>query len=457
MPTEHGAAAHGRSRKLWYNLTEIEQLASYQQYERGTYLKRAVLLLVSLGSLFGIVSCSSNNSTTGPNGNATVNAPSKLQNRAFITNQYSGNIQIVDSQNDTTAFYTVTNNNTGVTGPGVTGTAVNISVGGSLTFEGLSPDNTTTIVYNPTTFTITFITNSTEVSAGSVTLANWASMAVYSPDSTKIYVPVPNAPPLVTNGRVGGVQVIDTTTIAVTSTYSVPAAQYAAISPDGNTLLVFAQNSDSMYLIDLTQTTPTAVAIPGFARPVNAFFSSDNSTAYVINCGPECGSTAGPPSVMRFDRASETITATVPVGGASVGLMKNGNIYVAGYPGGSTGTFDIVSVSSMTRSTANPVAIGDGTHTTMAISNNNKMYIGAVTCANVTTGCLSIVDLGTTTTNPTTGPLGSVTGMQSIPNRNVMYVVEGGVLYMYDTTTGMLQSTQISFRGALYDVLQIDQ
>jgi hypothetical protein len=93
----------------------------------------------------------------------------------------------------------------------------------------------------------------------------------------------------------------------------------------------------------------------------------------------------------------------------------------------------------------------------MAISNNNKMYIGAITCANVTTGCLSIVDLGTTTTNPTTGPLGAVTGMQSIPNRNVMYVVEGGVLYMYDTTTGMLQSTQISFRGALYDVLQIDQ
>ena len=118
MPTDHTALAHRRLRKLCYNLTEIEQLASYQQYERGTYLKRAVLLLVSLGSLFGIVSCSSNNSVTGPNGNATVNAPSMLKNRAFITNQYSGNIQIIDSQNDTTAYYTVTNNNTGITGPG---------------------------------------------------------------------------------------------------------------------------------------------------------------------------------------------------------------------------------------------------------------------------------------------------------------------------------------------------
>ena len=111
----------------------------------------------------------------------------------------------------------------------------------------------------------------------------------------------------------------------------------------------------------------------------------------------------------------------------------------------------------MTRTTANPLAIGDGTHTTMAISNNNKMYIGAVTCMNVTTGCLSIVDLGTTKSEPTTGPLGSVTSLQAIPNRDTMYAIEGGVLYIYDTTTGMLQSTQISFRGALFGVLQVDQ
>jgi hypothetical protein len=442
-------------RKLCYNLTEIEQLASYQQYERGTYLKRAVLLLVSTACLVGIVSCgSSNNSVTGPNGNATVNAPSMLKNRAFITNQYSGNIQIVDSQTDATAYYTVTNNNTGVTGPGVTGTAVSITVGGSLTFEVLSPDGTETLVYNPSNFSLTFITNSTESLNGSVSLANWADMVLYSPDSTKVFAPVPNAP--ITNGRAGGVQVIDTSTGSITSTYPVPQAHGVSISPNGNTLLVFALNSDTMYLIDLTQTSPTAVAIPGFARPVNAFFSSDNSTAYVINCGPECGSTAGPPSVMSFNVASQSITATVPVGGASVGLMKSNNVYVAGYPGGSNGTFDIVDVSSMTRTTPNPVAIGDGSHTTMAISNNNKMYIGAVTCANVTSGCLSIVDLGTTKTNPTTGPLGGVTGVQSIPNRNVMYVVEGGVLYMYDTTTGMLQSTQLAFRGALYGVLQVD-
>lgn len=38
-----------------------------------------------------------------------------------------------------------------------------------------------------------------------------------------------------------------------------------------------------------------------------------------------------------------------------------------------------------------------------------------------------------------------------------MYVVQGGVLNIYDTTTDQLQKTQLSFRGALFDVIQIDQ
>ena len=419
-------------------------------------MKRAVLLLVSSAALLVLVSCGgSGNSVTGPNGNATLNAPSKLQNRAFITNQYSGNIQIVDSQNDTTAYYTVTNNNTGNTTPGGSpASAVNIVVASSLTWEVLSPDDLETLVYNPLSNTLTFITNASESMNGSVNLAGWASMAVYSPDSKNVYVPVPAAP--ITNSRPGAVQIISTASGTVSATIPVPSAQFAAISPNGNTLLVFAANSDTMYLLNVSSTSPSGVAIPGFSRPVNAFFSSDSNTAYILNCGPECGSTAGPPSVMKFDVPSQTITARVPVGGASVGLLKNTTLYVAGYPGGSTGTFDVVDVGSMTRSTPNPIVIGDGNHTTMAISNNNKMYIGAVTCANVTVGCLSIVDLGKVAADPQPTPLGVVTGMQSIPSRNVMYVIQGGVLNIYDTTTGQLQSTQIAFRGALYGVVQVD-
>ena len=419
-------------------------------------LKRAVLLLVSSAALMFGASCgSSGSSATGPNGNVTVNKPSQLNNRAFITNQFSGNIQIVDSQNDTTAYYTATNNNTGnSTTGGSPASAVAIVVGGSLTWTLLSPDDLETLVYNPAGHTLTFITNASEVQNGTVQLAVWADMGVYSPDSKFIYVPVPAAN--VQNAQPGAVQIISTATGAVTFNVAVPSARYAAISPDGKTLLVFASNSDTMYVINVSATSPSAVAIPGFARPVNAFFSSDSSTAYILNCGPECGSTAGAPSVMRFNLTSQTVTATVPVGGASVGLLKNTTLYVAGFPGGSTGTFDAIDVTAMNRLTANPVAIGDGTHTTMAISNNNKLYIGAITCSNTTVGCLSIVDLGKTAADPMGSPLGAVTGMQSIPSRNTMYVVEGGVLYIYDTTTGQLQATQIAFRGALFGVVQVD-
>jgi hypothetical protein len=428
------------------------------------FLKQAVLLLVSSAALLFGASCgSSGSSTTGPNGNVTVNKPSQLNNRAFITNQFSGNIQIVDSQNDTTAYYTATNNNTGNStvangSVGQPAAAVSITVGGSLTLAVLRPDDAETVVYNPSGNILTFITNSSETSNGTVNLAGSTSSLVYSPDSTMLYVPVPNAQ--VTNARPGGVQFVteatSTTTVTITGFAPVPSAQTGAISPDGNTLLVFAANSDMMYVVGVKANPPTVVAVPGFARPVNAFFSTDSTTAYVINCGSECGPGSGPPSVMRFNLASQTVTATVPVGGASVGLLKGTTLYVAGFPSGSTGTFDVVDVSAMNRLTPNPVAIGDGTHTTMAISNNNKIYIGAITCSNTTVGCLSIVDLGKVSADPMGPPYGPITGMQSIPNRNTMYVIEGGVLNIYDTTTGQLQATQIAFRGALYGVVQVD-
>ena len=418
-------------------------------------MKRAAFLLVGSATLLLITSCGNSNSVVGPNGNISVNAPSMLKNRAFITNQFSGNVQIVDTQKDQTAYYTLTNNNTGNSSVGGSpASAVFIAVGGSLSWEILSPDDLETVVYNPNLKNLTFITNSSETTNGAVTLAGWADMALYSSDSKVIYVPVPNA--VTSASQPGGVQLIDTASGQVTGTVPVPGARYIALSPDGKILLVFASNSDTMFMIDTTASPMSAAAVTGFARPVNAFFSTDNSTAYILNCGPECGSTAGPPSVTKFTIASKTVNATVPVGGATVGLLNGNNLYVAGYPGGSTGTMDIVDVGSMTRTTGNPIAIGDGMHTTMAM-NNNKLYIGAITCANTTVGCLSIVDLSKTQADPSPPPRGSVTSLLSITNRSTIYAIEGGILYIYDTNTGQPQSKQIAFVGALYGIVQVDQ
>ncbi len=372
------------------------------------------------------------------------------QHRAFISNTYAGSLQIMDTQNDTTPLTAQTYNAYGQLVPGA---PVTITVGGSLTFEVESPNRTTTLVYEQSGDHLEFIDNATETFSGSVALPDFADMALFSTDATKVYAPVRNAP--VTGARPGAVEVATISSFTVTAFYAVPSARYIALSPSGQFLLVFADNSDSVFLIDLNATTPKAVEIPGFARPVNAFFSSDSNTAYVLSCGVECGSSAGA-SVQQLDIPSQTIKATVPVGGASVGLLNNGTLYVAGNPG-PAGTYDAVTVSSMTRVTANSVAIGDGYHSTMALAANNKLYIGAKTCLNQTTGCLSVVDVANNTAAAPLPPKGPVTGMLAVANRNTVYVIEGGYQVIYDTTTDTPQKTQVSFTGALYDIAQVDQ
>jgi hypothetical protein len=135
--------------------------------------------------------------------------------------------------------------------------------------------------------------------------------------------------------------------------------------------------------------------------------------------------------------------------------LKGNNLYVAGNPG-PAGTVDIVDISSMTRTTPTSIPISDGQHSTMAISTNNKLYVGAKTCSNITTGCLSVVNLNTNTADPPLPPNGPITGMLAIANRNTMYVIQRGYLAIYDTTTNTLQATQIVFTGALSDVTLVD-
>ena len=389
----------------------------------------------------------------GGSSNSSNTTTSKASHRAFVSNSYAGNLQIMDTQNDTTPFTAQTTNSAGQIIPGV---PVTIAVGSSATWEVVTANRSTTMVFDPNTIAVDFVTNSSETVSTGVQLAGPASMGVFSPDGSTAYVPVRTVP--ITGSRAGGIQVVSVTNSNIAATYPVPSASTVAISPNGQTLLVFADNSDSVFLIDLTATSPAAVEIPGFARPVNAFFSSDNNTAYVLNCGWECGDPApGEASVAQLDIPSRTIKAMVPVGGASVGLMNGTTLYVAGTSFTAGPSFDSISVTNLSRNTANSVAITDGLHTTMALSTNNKLYIGAVTCSNTTAGCLSVVDVSNNTADPPLPPRGAVTGMIAISGRNVVYVIEGGYQVIYDTTTDKPQSTQVVFSGALSDIVQVDQ
>ena len=405
-------------------------------------MKRFPVLLLVVPSLLLVASCGGGSSSNQP--------PSKTSHRAFISNTYSGNLQIIDTQDDTTPLTPETTSSTGQLIPGQ---PVTITVSTSLTFMAENAGLTTTLAYDPVANLLNFVTNSTETASFSVSPTAAPTMALFSPDGSTLYVPERNLP--ISGERSGGVEFITISTGQISAAYAVPSASAIALSPSGQYLIVFADNSDSIVLIDLKATTITPVGIGGFARPVNAFFSTDSNTAYVLNCGPECGS-AGPASVSQFDIPSQTIKATVPVGGASVGLLSGTTLYVAGTPG-TAGSYDVVDVGSMTRVTTNSVAIGDGTHTTMALSSNKMLYIGATSCLNQTTGCLSIVD--TSNNNAVQGlpPRGPITGMLAINGRNTMYVIQGGYLVIYDTTTNAPQSKQVVFTGSLYTLVQVDQ
>ncbi len=412
---------------------------------RGQLLKHWALLIFAISLVLGFVSCG------GSNNNPSLNKGSRVQHRSFISNTYSGNLQAVNTQNDTTNYNSATTS----TGQTVQALPVSITVGSSVTWMTVSPDQSITAVYDQVVQAVDFINNSSEANALIAPLGAKASMALFSPDGKALYVPESNL--LITGSRNGGIQAISLADGSVAATFAVPSVTTIALSPDGHTLLGFASNSDSVFVLNLQATPIAAVEVPGFARPVNAFFlSSDSNTAFILNCGWECGSATTAASVAQFDIPSQTIKATVIVGGASVGLLSSNMLYVAGTSQTAGPVFDIVNVANMTRTTANSVAINDGFHTTMVLTTNNKIYIGAVTCTNQTTGCLSIVDPAAGTEVPNLPPNGPVTGMLAIANRDVAYVVEGGLFNMYDTDTNLLEKKQIHFSGALYSVVQVD-
>ena len=169
---------------------------------------------------------------------------------------------------------------------------------------------------------------------------------------------------------------------------------------------------------------------------------------------------------------------TIPVDAGTVGLLAGNILYVAGTkPGANTCAGSTTATLATTCGEVSAVDLGtltvtatatitDGSHTLMQMGTNNQLFIGARTCTNIKTpasgstpgevrGCLSILDANKTTV--VVPPLnGDVTGIQPITRRNVVYVVQNGQLYIYDTTTDKLQKTQVDIIGQAVDVLQVD-
>ena len=367
----------------------------------------------------------------GSKGSGTsTKPPSELLKRAFVSNSFLSTVQIIDAKTDHFNGFS----------------QIILGAAGSPSILQMSPDRKLVLAFDSTTFQIIGVDVAQEVASGAIQLANWTESFVMAPDNNTIYAAVRNA---TTNQTVpGAVQVGDSSKGQVVRTVPIAKAHWLVLGHNGGKLLVFSDDSDVVSVVDTSTFAVTQVA--GFDRPVWAVFSSDDSKAYILNCGAECGGTAA--SVTVLDLGTNTPGTSTPVSAATYAMLDGTNLYVAGSDS-SGGKLDIVNTGNLTVSKSG-IPITDGYHWRMLLTGGN-LYVGARNCSNTGNGCLAIVNVsgGTSTLADARG---DVTGMEPIPGRDVVYVCQGGELVIYDNKTAKPQSTQIDIVGKAYDVRYVD-
>lgn len=431
--------------------------------------KIPILLLFVLPASFICLSCGG----SSPSATRT----SGLPYRAFISNSVSSGassagVYVVNALSDVrpaVAPIAAGNN------PGMMVLTPNLGL--TLVFSGIgtqASDNQFTV-----------INNASESAVGHVSLPGLTESFVVAPDSSTAYVAIPTAS--VVGQQPGLVEAISLNNGAFIGEVDIPSVHYLSIDNTGDRIFGFSDNSNSIAVI-----TPSDIGIPGknpvsyiccFDSPVWALFSPDDTTAYVLNCGPECGGTQA--SIQKVDL---TLTQCLPSGvcpavsvpAATVAMLSGSTLYLAGtpYTGGVTSqpctgqTTQATTCGLITQFDLNtmsvvgaPIIITDGYHTRMAMGANGQLFIGARTCTEIvppipapagaeTRGCLAVYNTLTTAVGsvPPGGILippanGDVTGLQPIGKRAdnpdiaqaVIYVVQGGSLDIYDLTIDVLE------------------
>ena len=379
------------------------------------------------------------------NPNSTTATPtSGIKKRVLLSNQQIGSVTIVDATLDTVST-------TGFTVFGATHLATN---GG------------TSAVISSTGTNVGLFDDVKEQAGVQPVFPNPPQDIAVSNDGKTLFAAVRNS------GFVAFANVADGTFSIV----NVPSVSRLVLSPNGTKLLAFSDdpqnqagaNANAFTVIDVASKTATIIAGGAGDQPFSGVFNGSETKAFILNCGSGCGGTS-PPSVRPVDFSGPAPILGTPITammtGATVGLLNNSTLFVAGTDSTSKGVLQVINTGSMTVTAT--ATIANGLHTRMKMGNNNRLYIGSLGCTTspgptpgTTTGCLSIVNTGSNAViiPAFASPRSAfdVTGIQPISNRNVVYVCEGGELDIFDTTTDALTATQIDIVGKAFDVIQID-
>jgi DNA-binding beta-propeller fold protein YncE len=411
---------------------------------RNSYLSH--LLIASLALAMAGCGSSTSNNTPKPTG---------LKKRVLLSNTAAGTVTVMDAQKDLLSAKVL----------GVSAPTKMLTAGG------------TTVVMDSASSEITVIDNATETVTFPSPIGDQPFDIAISPDGKNAWAAMRNF---------GFVQSVDTTTGVARPVLRISNARRLVMSPKGTKLLVFpdpqgqiAPNTSTFFVVD---TASSAVQVVTDAthldQPFSAVFNTSETQAFILNCGAECGGTAASVVLADFTNPTATFSANIPVPGATVGLINGSNLYVAGTPNPAPtgpgpgcpisrcGVLTVINATALTAGAQIPIT--DGDHEKIAFA-NNRVYVGALGCtvepgtaANTVRGCLSIFN---TSSSAAVFPTESsfrqdfdVTGLQPISGRNIIYVVQGSELDIFDTNTDTLAPgiTQIDVVGKAFDVVQID-
>jgi hypothetical protein len=318
----------------------------------------------------------------------------------------------------------------------------------------------------------------------------------------------------------------------ISLTLNLPNAYGISVNPGGTVALVFVQNatqtpgyavraenpaSFAVYsIVQLTQAQQAAAvnnpnylgaqdcepqkqpvwcvfpvstgASASFDHPVKAVFSPDGTTAYVLNCGPECGGTTASLTTIPITASSLNAGTTggsgialvaqnnIPIPNGATDAVFNGNtLYISGQqyqPSSSLFTGYLTVVNTPANTIAGTFPISDGIHNRMVFADNGTLWIGSSACnqgvryqqgqagASVPFGCITMFD---TTANKTyiDSYLGDGTGIAAVTGLGKVYTTEGGQIYIYSTTAGstglvQLDNSNVTIAGTAIDCAYMD-
>jgi hypothetical protein len=410
--------------------------------------------------------------------------PSGILNRVLIAVQNpgalaKGTLSIVDAYYDVRHSY-----NDKIPSFSISG----YSGADPLTIQNM-PEEQAGAVYGAGDGSYALLNYAQEKQATTLTLSGASSSVFISHDQRYVFAANQTAHTLTIQDR----------TLGTSYGLNLPNVYRVSTNPSGSAALAFVQDSNSVYSVyklQANQQTPAnavdcepqnlpvycVLPVPGtFDRPTKAVFSPDGTTAYILNCGPECGGVQASVSFLPVagiiiqsgapvpPGAPTNVTATIPIPGGVTDAIANANLlYLAGQQlqpdGYFAGFLSILDTNA--KAVTGSYSIADGTHLRMLFGDDNTLWVGSLLCtqgeryhqgATTNLGCLTMFNTSSNSVTMIDSYKGDATGIAAVITLHKVYTAEGGQVYIYSTVDGSaLDNSQVTVVGTAYDVAYMD-